>query len=263
MKNYVMSAVFVVVTVGSVVLFYLYWKQPNQLQAISLLATFAITVVLALVTWQYAQATDEMVAVMQEQFKSQQAVHIRFGLKLQDHRARVWVRNLGTAHFMITKAVIRNDDGKTETLYMHMVVQPDRKAGFFIPDSIWERHSIFCDVNVTLFYESAMQPETFQSRAYNLLIGLNGKQVVKIYKGIKRWYAYCPRCRRENTTGFNNGDFNQMIDTQGLTNFEQAEARQKEAESEFEATHPNHQSKWEANLEKVREQNRTKQVEDE
>jgi hypothetical protein len=50
LKNYVMSAVFVVVTVGSVVLFYLYWKQPTQLQAISLLATFLITVVLALVT---------------------------------------------------------------------------------------------------------------------------------------------------------------------------------------------------------------------
>lgn len=257
LKNYVMSAVFVVVTVGSVVLFYLYWKQSTQLQAISLLATFLISVVLALVTWQYAQATDDMVAVMQAQFKSQQAVHIRFGLKLQDRRARVWVRNLGTAHFMITKAVIRNDDGKTETLYMHMVVPPERKAGFFIPDSLWERHSIFCDVNVKLYYESATQPESSQSRAYNLLIALGGKQVIKIYRGIKRWYAWCPKCR------LNNVEFNRMVDTQGLTTFEEAEARQKEAESEFEATHPDHQSKWDANLESVRERNRTEQVEDE
>jgi len=262
-KNYLMAVLFAVVVVVSVVLFYLYWKQPSQLQGISLLATFAITVVLALVTWQYAQATDQMVAVMQEQFKSQQAVHIRFGLKLQDHRARVWVRNLGTAHFMITKAVIRNDDGKTETLYMHMVVAPERKAGFFIPDSLWERHSIFCDVNVKLYYESATQPEASQSRAYNLLIGLSGKQVIKIYKGVKRWYAGCPQCRRNNTTGFNNGEFNRMIDTQGLTSFEEAEARQKEAESEFEESHPNHKSKWEADIESVREQNRTEQVEDE
>ncbi len=260
LKTYLMATLFVVVTVTSVVLFYLYWRNPNQLQAISLLATFAITVVLAVVTWQYAQATDEMVAVMREQFKSQQAIHIRFGLKVQDRRPRVWVRNLGTAHFMITKAVVRNDDGKTETMYMHMVVAPDRKDGFFVPNSLWERHNIFCDINVTLYYESATQPEVSQSKAYHLLISVSAKQVIKIYKGVKTWYAYCPKCKSENT---NNGNFNQMIDTQGLMNFEQAEARQKEAESEYEATHPNHQSKWDATLEKIKEHNRTEQVEDE
>jgi hypothetical protein len=256
LKTILMAVLFIIVTVTSVGLFYLYWHNPNQLQAISLLATFAITVVLAVVTWQYAQATDEMVAVMREQFKSQQAIHIRFGLKLQDRRPRVWVRNLGTARFMITKAVIRNDDGKIETLYMHMVVAPDRKAGFFIPDSLWERHNIFCDINVLLYYESATQPELSKSKAYHLLISVGPKRVIKIYKGIKSWYASCPKCRRENKT------FNQMIDTQGLVNFEQATARQKEAESEYEATHPNHQSKWEANIQTVREHNQTEQVED-
>ncbi|MFL6314731.1 MAG: hypothetical protein ACJ71W_21710 [Terriglobales bacterium] len=257
LKTILMAVLFIIVTVTSVVLFYLYWHNPNQLQAISLLATFAITVVLAVVTWQYAQATDEMVAVMREQFKSQQAIHIRFGLKLQDRRPRVWVRNLGTARFMITKAVIHNDEGKIETLYMHMVVAPDRKDGFFIPDSLWERHNMFCDINVTLYYESATQPEVSQSKAYNLLISVSSKRVIKIYKGVKRWYAYCPKCKLDGK------NFNRMIGTRGLANFEQATARQKEAESEYEATHPEHQSKWDANIETVREENRTEEIEDE
>jgi hypothetical protein len=196
-----------------------------------------------------------MVDLLREQWKSQQAIHIRFGLGRQDGRARVWVRNLGTAHFMVSKGVIQNDEKKIETIYMHMVVHPEGKAGFFIPNSLWERHTLFCDLDVTLYYESATQAETSQSKAYNLQVGSKG--VRRIYKGIRRWHAYCPKCQREGRM------FNQGIITKGLANFDQALARQKEAESEFEATCPNHQSQWEITSETIKEHSRTEEVESE
>jgi hypothetical protein len=90
---------------------------------------------------------------------------------------------------------------------------------------------------------------------------VNGKHLIKVYKGIKNWYAYCPTCRANNTAGINNGNFNQMIDTAGLVNFEQAEARQKDAEGEYAVAHPNHQSKWDATIETVKEHNRTEETE--
>jgi hypothetical protein len=255
-KRYALPVLGSVVTLGAGVAFYLYWKHPEQLQAVGVVASFAIAAVLAAVTWQYAYATEQMVELLREQWKSQQAVHIRFGLKIQDRRARVWIRNLGTAHFMVTKAILRTDSD-TKTIYLHMVVHPDRRAGFFVPDSLWEHHSIFCDINVTLYYESATQAIASQSRAYNLLVGVGRAQVIKIYKGIKRWYADCPKCARAGKT------FNQRINTNGLANFEQATARQKEAESEFEATCPNHQSKWEATVETIKEHKLAEEVENE
>ena len=88
-KRYGLPVLGSVVTLGAGVAFYLYWKHPEQLQAVGVVASFAIAAVLAAVTWQYAYATERMVELLREQWKSQQAVHIRFGLKIQDRRARV------------------------------------------------------------------------------------------------------------------------------------------------------------------------------
>ncbi len=243
--------------------FWLYWSNPPQLQSAGVVASFAIAAVLAAVTWQHAYATEQTLDLLRDLWKAQQEIHIRFGLIIQDRRARVWVRNLGISRFMITKAIITNGDSKSQTLYMHMLVHPDRKAGFFIPDALWERHNIFCDINVKLFYESATQPETSQSKAYNLLISVSAPHVIKIYKGIKSWYAYCPKCQRDNETAFNNSVFNMGIDTNGLENFAQAAERQKAAEAELEATHPEHESQWQATIETVRQHNRTEETESE
>jgi hypothetical protein len=243
------------VTIGAGITFFLYWRYPAQLQAVGVIASFAITAVLVAVTWQYAYATETMVELLREQWKSQQVVHIRFGLKVQDQRARVWVRNLGTARFMVAKAVVRNTNSETETMYMHMVVAPDTKAGFFIPDSMWERYSLFADINVTLYYESATQPMTSQAKAYNLRVSSGPKKVGKIYKGITRWYISCPTCASAGVT------FNQGMDTNGCVNFEEAEARQKEGEAEFKATHPNHQSQWESTAVTMGQYSRDEEVE--
>jgi hypothetical protein len=255
-KNYALPIVGAAVVIAASVLFYRHWQHPEEVQAAGVVASFAIAAVLVAVTWQYAYATEQMVEVMQAQFKSQQAIHIRFGVKIQERRARVWVRNLGTAHFMVTKAVLRSDS-ETKTIYMHMVVAPERKAGFFIPDSLWEHHSIHCDVNVTLYYESANQSLTSQSKAYNFIVGIGRTAVIKIYKGLKSWYADCPKCMREGRR------YNVSISTNSLVNFEQAEARQKEAEKEFSATCPDHQSQWQATMDTVKEHNRTEEVEHE
>src|SRR5260221_12928689 len=238
-KRYALPLLGTVVTIGAGVAFYLYWHHPDQLQAVGVIASFAIAADLAAVTWQYAYATEQMVELLREQWKSQQALHIRFGMKVQDQRARVWIRNLGTSHFMVAKAVVRNDSA-TETIDLHMVVAPDSKVGFFFPDSLWKSFTFFGDVNVKLYYESATQPMTSLSKAYTLSVGSEPKKVYKIRKGIRRWYAHCPKCLSAG------GTFNRGIDTNGLTNFEEAIARQKEAESEFEATCPNHQSQWES-----------------
>lgn len=236
--------------------FYLYWSDPRQLQNIGVLASFAIAAVLAAVTWQYAHATEQTLELFREQWKSQQCVHIRFGMKVQDGRARVWVRNLGTSQFMVTKAVFTNGDLKTKNVYLHMVVAPSAKAGFFVPDELWEHYKLFGDINLTLYYESATQGTASASKAYNFEISMgHPKKVRKIYKGIKRWYAECPKCKLKGET------FNRSMDTTGLENFAQAMARQKIVESEFETTCPAHQSAWEVTTELMHEHHRNREIE--
>src|SRR5258708_2742795 len=39
--------------------FYLHWHNPQQLQNVGVIASFAIAGLLALVTWQYARATEK------------------------------------------------------------------------------------------------------------------------------------------------------------------------------------------------------------
>lgn len=257
-KRYGLASLLFVVILAFCYVFHLYWHHPEQLQAAGVVASFAIAAVLTAITWQYAYTTGQSLELLRVQWKAQQEIHIRFGVKIQDGRARVWVRNLGISNFMVTKAIIENDDGHSKTLYKHMIVQPERRSGFFIPDVLWERHNIFCDLNITLFYESAAQPEISLSKAYNVLLGVSGRsKIIHVYRGIRSWYVHCPKCKSSGE------EFNKLIDTRGLANFAQAREREKQAEKEFEASHPEHQSQWDATIESVREHNRTEETESE
>ncbi|HZS26894.1 MAG TPA: hypothetical protein VFB76_06660 [Candidatus Angelobacter sp.] len=247
LKNGWLLILLVLSFIAAIISFYLQRHNPQQLQNVGVIASFVIAGLLAGVTWQYARATEKTLDLYREQWALQRAIHIRFGLKKKDGRARVWVRNLGTVHFMITKVVIQAPQSKPRSKNMHMLVYPVRMAEFFIPDDVWRPFGNFCDIDVTLFYESASQPEQSCSKAFGLeLIPGNPKQVQLIKRGIRDWTVFCPKCKRDYAENFSYMTFHGQMNTRGLDSFAQAFQRAAQMEADYERTCPNHSSLWNA-----------------
>jgi hypothetical protein len=225
--------------------FYLNWRNQPQLQSVGVIASFAIAGLLALVTWQYARATQKTLDLYREQWEFQQKVGIRFGMSVRDDKPWVRIVNPGGLGFMVTKAVFLHRGNPPHTLNTYTMVGPGEKRGFFIPRRVYEKEPHHCDVDVTLHYEHYGKSENKISRSFR--IELSRGKVTGIKKGFQSgWFVTCPKCENQ-IAGF-------MITT-GLENFEQAKAREDEMKEQFRVTCPNHQSPWEATVEGIRETN--------
>jgi hypothetical protein len=126
----------VVASIAAGYSFYLDWRNPQQLQNIGVIASFVIAGLLAGVTWQYVLVTEQTLELYREQWAAERQIHIRFGLKMKDGRARVWVRNLGTSNFMIKRILVQAPQSRPRSRNMHMLVTADRRAEFFVADEV-------------------------------------------------------------------------------------------------------------------------------
>ena len=92
--------------------FWRHWADPKTLEA---LATIFVTVVLALVTWQYVRTTQKTLALFKEQWDYQQQIGIIFGLKKRDGKAWLRIANTGGVRLFVSKAIIRQRSKRTFT----------------------------------------------------------------------------------------------------------------------------------------------------
>lgn len=225
--------------------FYLQWHNPQQLQSVGVIASFAIAGLLALVTWVYARATEKTLDLFREQWEFQQKIGIRFGMSIREGKPWVRIVNPGGLRFMVTKAVLLVREHAPHTINTYIMVGPGEKRGFFVPLRIYEKEPHNADVNVTLHYEHYGKPEEQISRAFR--IELSRGKVTGIKRGIRGiWIVTCPKCENQMAA---------VMKTDGLDNFEQALAREDELKGQLRITCPDHQSPWMESVESIRYRN--------
>lgn len=136
--------------------FYLQWHNPQQLQSVGVIASFAIAGLLALVTWVYARATEKTLDLFREQWEFQRKIGIRFGMSIREGKPWIRIVNPGGLRFMVTKAVLLVREHAPHTINTYIMVGPGEKRGFFVPLRIYEKEPHNADVNVTLHYEHTL-----------------------------------------------------------------------------------------------------------
>jgi hypothetical protein len=244
--HYGLLALLLIVVALTLVAFYQHWAEPQQLQSLS---GFAVSVLLAAVTWQYVRTTQKTLELYREQWEFQQKVGIKFGMSIRDGKPWIRVVNPGGIHFMVTKAVFLKKNQPPHTMNTYLMVGPGERHGFFVPLRVYENEAHNCDVNVTLHYEHYGQPEETISRAFR--IEFSRGKIFGIKRGVRGgWFVPCPKCGNQMAA---------VMITTGLENFEQASAREAVTKEQLSVTCPNHQSPWMNTVDQINERNKAEQ----
>jgi len=230
----------VLVVVVAIALFAAFWGDINRLAALGSLFGFIVTALLVGITIEYVRTNQSTLRLLREQWKAQNEVEVKFGLRQHGEVAQVWVLNYGLPNVVVTKLLIEMPNKKSHTLHKNVVLRSGEKKRFDLPHREWEKLDMQQHVQITLFCESAKQ-QFEQSKVYTLFI--DGSKVFKVRKGLRGvWAVGCPKC--EKFIGI-------CMVTDGLKSFDEAEQRQKEMEAEVSASCPQHGSKWMLTMEHV------------
>jgi hypothetical protein len=175
------------------------------------------------------------------QWKAQNEVEVKFGLRQSGEVAQLWILNYGLANIVLTKIMVEMPERKRITIYKNSVVRPGRKRLFDLPHRQWSELSQQQNIQVTVFCESTT--EQFQETKLYTLCLTDRSQVYKVKKGLRGlWMVGCPKC--DKFLGI-------CMVTDGLKDLDEARQRQKEMEAEVAGSCPQHASKWMLTMENV------------
>jgi hypothetical protein len=220
-----------------------YWGDPANAQAVGALFSFFAAAILVGVTWEYVRINQKSLSLQQAQWDQQNRVVLRFGIKRYHGKAQVWVANIGKTDFLISELLVRMKYGKRITRKERRIVRSGSRQSLALPEDLWAGISILSTFDVQLRYESQHDSGISLALAFTLIVGTNST-VLKIRRGIEdTWWVNCPKC----------GQMAGSMITDKLENFNAAEARQREMESELKATCPKHESQWADSVERIRE----------
>jgi hypothetical protein len=229
------------VVAAAVALFGLYWRDSNRLAALASLFGFIVTALLVGITIQYARTNQSSLKLLKEQWKAQNEVEVKFGLRERNETAQVWVLNYGLANIVVSKLVVEIQSRKPTTIYKNMVLRSGEKKRFHLPLTDWKRLQLQQNVQLTLFCESRTQ-QFEQTKVYTLFL-TEGSKVYKVRKGLRGlWPVGCPKC--EKFMGI-------CMVTDGLESFADARDRQDEMNAELSASCPQHASRCLLTMEHV------------
>jgi hypothetical protein len=229
------------VVVAAIVLFVKFWADTNRLAALGALFGFIVTALLVGITIEYVRTNQSTLRLLKEQWKAQNEVEVKFGVRAHNEVAQVWVLNYGLPNVVVTKLLVEMPDKKAHTLFKNVVVRSGEKKRFDLPHREWERLNLQQNIQVTLFCESTKQ-QFEQSKVYTLFL-TEGAKVYKVRKGLHGlWPVGCPKCQK--FMGI-------CMVTDGLKNFDEAKERQKKLEAEVAASCPQHAAKWMLTIEHV------------
>src|SRR5579863_6489718 len=157
------------VVVVAIVLFYKFRADSGRLAALGSLFGFIVTALLVGITIEYVRTNQSTLRLMKEQWKAQNEVEVKFGLRAHGDVAQVWVLNYGLPNVVVTKILVEMPDKKPHTLYKNVVVRSGEKKRFDLPHRQWGRLDMQQHVQITLFCESTKE-ELEQSKAYTLFM---------------------------------------------------------------------------------------------
>lgn len=230
-----------VAVLAAIILFARYWADSNRLAAFGSLFGFIVTAVLVGITIEYVRTNQSTLRLLRKQWKAQNEIEVKFGLRAHSDAAQVWVLNYGVANVVLTKLLVDVQGRKPTTIHKNMIVPSGRKKFFYLPHRQWERLQPRQNIQLTLFCESTTR-QFEQARVYTLSLTEDSK-VYKVRKGLRGlWPVRCPKC--EKFMGM-------CMETDGLRTFDEARQRQKEMETEVAASCPQHASKWMLTMEHV------------
>ena len=228
------------VVVVAAVLFVAFWADINRLAALGSLFGFIVTALLVGITIEYVRTNQSTLRLLKEQWKAQNEVEVKFGLRAHGDGAQVWVLNYGLPTLVVTKLLVEMPDKKPHTIHNNFALRSGGKKRFGLPHRQWEKLDLQQHIQITLFCESAKQ-KFEQAKVYTLF--MDGSKVFKVRKGLRGvWPVGCPKCER--FLGI-------CMVTDGLQSFDEANLRQKTMESEVAASCPQHASKWILTMEHV------------
>ena len=232
-----------VVVVAAMVLFASYWEDTNRLAALGSLFGFIVAALLVGITIEYVRTNQSTLKLLRAQWKAQNEIEVKFGLREREGKAQVWVLNYGLANVVLTKITIEfaAGDRQRTTLFKNMIVASGRKKFFNLPNRLWENIELQQNLQVTAYCESTTQ-RFEQAKVYTL--STEHSKVYKIKRGLRGvWTVGCPRCQK--FLGI-------CMVTDGLKSFEEARERQKQMEDEVSKSCPQHASDWMLTMEHVR-----------
>jgi len=232
-NNWTFIALGLVMAVA-IALFAVYRGDTNKLAALGSLFGFIVTALLVGITIKYVRTNESTLKLLKAQWKAQNEVEVKFGLRARGDAAQVWSLNYGLPNVVLTKFLVEIPGRKPTTIYKNTVLQSGQKKFFDLPHRQWQKLDAQQNIQLTLFCESTAQ-QFEQSRMYTLFLTADSK-VYKVSKGLHGlWAVGCPKC--EKFMGIS------MV-TDGLKSFDEADERQKEMEDEVAASCPQHASRW-------------------
>ena len=209
-------------------------------------------ILLVYVTIEYVLANQQSLTLLNRQWELQNTPAIRFGVTRSEAMPYVWIANFGYSSFMVSKLVIRRKDEPRFQANKHLVVPAGRLRRIKIPEKLWEDAPLFVALDLRLSFHTPIQFGDTEAKAFTLHV--NNRKVYKIRRGIHDlWDVKCPKCGRWDGI---------CMEADGLSNFDEAQLREKEMQSELRASCPEHQSQWLLTVDSVRKARATSEEED-
>jgi hypothetical protein len=239
-RNWASPALLLVV-VAATVLFYLYWSDSSRLAALASLLGFIITAVLVATTIEYVRINQKTLGLLKAQWKAQNEIEVKFGLRAHAETAQVWALNYGLANVVLTKLLVEIPGGKPESIHKNMILRSGAKKVFSLPHRQWGKLQLKQNIQLTLFCESTTQK--FEATKVYTLSLTEASKVYEVRKGLHGlWPVRCPRCKKFEGI---------HMSTDSLKSFNDARQREQEMEAELGASCPKHASKWMLTMEQV------------
>lgn len=224
----------VLVVAAAIFLFVTYWSDTNRLAALGSLFGFIVAALLVGITIEYVRTNQSTLKLLKTQWKAQNEIEVKFGLRARNEAAQVWVLNYGLPNVVVTKLRVEMPDKKPVTIYKNMIVSSGKKKIFDLPHRQWEKIEAQQNLQLTLFCESTTQ-QWEQAKVYTMSL-TDRFGVYKIKKGLRGvWPVGCPKC--DKFLGI-------CMVTDGLKSFDEADQRETEMQAEVAASCPEHDSKW-------------------
>ena len=193
------------------------------------------TILLLLVTFEYVLLTQENIELFRRQLQRQENVYVNFELIFRNGLV-VRVANLGISNFLVAAVHVRAQDIREFRYSGQEIVQSGTTVELNLPEEVCAEHPSSVDLEITVECVGLDVRRTSKPQCFNVLTDENGiPQDVKGRGFHGLWTVICPKCQKGGLLA---------MSTSGLKTFDEAFARKKQVEEDFQNSCPKHDSKF-------------------
>ena len=193
------------------------------------------TILLLLVAFEYVLLTQENIELFRRQLQRRENVYVNFELIFRNGLV-VRVANLGISNFLVAAVHVRAQDIGEFRYSGQEIVQSGTTAELSLPEEVCAERPLSVDLEITLECVGLDVRRTTKPQCFNVLTDEHGiPQDVKGRGFHGLWTVTCPKCQKAGLLA---------MSTSGLKTFDEAFARKKQVEEDFQNSCPKHDSKF-------------------